>query len=62
MALHLSEIAIRMAIGEATGPGRPAAPDGDASSPAGLTDAQREALVQECVRNVLATLNLMERR
>jgi arginase family enzyme len=60
MALLISEIGIRMAIGEATGPG--AAPGNDAPSPAGLTDAQREALVRECVRSVLATLNLMERR
>jgi hypothetical protein len=62
MALHISEIGLRMAIGEATGPDGPAAPDGDAPSPAALTNAQREALVEECVRNVLATLKLMERR
>lgn len=60
MALHISEIGIRMAIGDAVGTG--AAPASDAPSPAALTDAQREALVQECVRNVLATLRLMERR
>ena len=60
MPLHISEIGIRMAIGEAVGPG--AASGSDAPPPAGLTDAQREALVAECVRNVLATLNLMERR
>lgn len=63
MALHISEIGIRMAIGEAAGPGEPATPGSAGPAPAaGLTDAQRETLVRECVRNVLATLHLMERR
>ena len=66
MALHISEIGIRMVVGNAAGPGGPAGPGGDGGtagpSPGGITDAQREALVEECVRNVLATLHLMERR
>lgn len=62
MAFHISEIGIRIAIGEAAGPKELATPGGGDPSPAALTDAQRDALVQECVRNVLATLHLMERR
>jgi len=66
MPLHISEIGVRMAISDASGPGNPGgpgAPGEDAGpSPGGITGAQRDALVEECVRNVLATLHLIERR
>ncbi|WP_066796754.1 DUF5908 family protein [Sphingomonas soli] len=63
MTLHISEIGVRMAISEGSGPGA-GGEGGPAASPGqpAITAAQREALVEECVRNVLATLRLAERR
>ncbi len=66
MTLHISEIGVRMAISEAAGPDGPggsAGPsDGASPAPSGISNAQRDALVQDCVRTVLATLRMNERR
>jgi len=72
MPLHISEIGVRMAVRE---PGEAPPPEGakgmgggggvggcgDQKS-SGLTGPQRDALVEECVRNVLRALRMREAR
>jgi hypothetical protein len=60
MALEVSEIAIRLAVGE---PAHPSAPHpGQPAAAATLTPQQMEALVQACTRQVLQTLRMLEGR
>lgn len=62
MPLMISEIGIRMAIGEPAGePARDPAAD-DRLTPPALEPRELDALVQRCVRDVLLTLRLQEGR
>lgn len=66
MPLHISEIGVRMAISDVAEQGAPgpATAGGDAGcgGAGAMTGQQRTDLVEECVRHVLATLQMMERR
>jgi Family of unknown function (DUF5908) len=73
MPLEISEIGVHMAVRDpgdgpaASGPARPGggsagAGSGGCAQPGGLTGAQRDALVQECVRAVLRALSMREAR
>lgn len=63
MPLEISEIGIKMVVGQ---PLQPSSKDSDRSHAhregAGLTQAQMDALVQTCVQQVLATLRLLGER
>ena len=63
MPFEISEIDVRLAVRDPRAPQAPAATPGHhAGPPAALTPAQREDIVQECVRTVLQTLRMMEAR
>lgn len=59
MALEISEIGIRLVIGETPRPPAPAQPPVGAAA---LTPQQMEALVQSCTQQVLQTLRLLGER
>ena len=62
MPLHISEIGVHMAV---RGPGGGPSSEGAGASPprpAPLTALQRDAIVQECVTNVLRRLRMDEAR
>jgi hypothetical protein len=65
MPLHISEIGVHMAVRdpekEPSGPPGPAA-GGCGSSPGGMTPAQRDTLVDDCVRTVLRLLHMQKER
>jgi hypothetical protein len=69
MPLEISEIGVRMAVrepGEAPPPGGAASGGGGggcgSQRSSGLTGPQHDALVEECVRNVLRALQMREAR
>jgi hypothetical protein len=60
MALQISEIGIRLAVGEpATGPASPSAGPSDGGCGASLAPHEIDDLVRKCVQEVLATLRLL---
>jgi hypothetical protein len=65
MPLHISEIGVHMAVRdpekEPSGPSGPGA-GGCGSQPGGMTPAQRDNMVDECVRNVLRLLRMQKER
>ena len=58
MALHISEIGVRMAVGTGETPAAETTPPAGA----GLSPEAHEAIVQDCVQRVLATLKAEEAR
>jgi hypothetical protein len=65
MTLEISEIGIRLAVGDPApvrGGGHESRFAGAAVAPAVLTPQQVEELVQTCVREVLRTLRMAEER
>ncbi len=59
MALEISEIGIRLVIGE---PSRPPASQPPATGVVTLSPQQMESLVQSCTQQVLQTLRWLEER
>ncbi|MFN6251913.1 MAG: DUF5908 family protein [Acetobacteraceae bacterium] len=63
MTLEISEIGVRLAIGD---PPAPAAPRSGMAVPSGqpvtIPPQQMEALIQACVQEVLRTLRMLEER
>ncbi len=57
MPLEISEIGVRIVIGEA-----PSAPPARAQGAAGMTPAQVEETIRAAMRDVLATLRMQEER
>jgi hypothetical protein len=65
MPLHISEIGVHMAVSDAEkGPSGPSGPGagGCGSQPGGMTPAQRDTMVEDCVRTVLRQLRMSEAR
>ena len=71
MPLHISEIGVRMAVRDpADGPPGPSGSSGPSgpgtggcgAQPGGMTPAQRNTLVNDCVRTVLQVLRMHEAR
>jgi hypothetical protein len=65
MPLHISEIGVHMAVGNSEkGTSEPSAPGagGCGSQPGGMTPAQRDNMVEDCVRAVLRLLRMSEAR
>lgn len=61
MTLHISEIAVQLAVGDTS---RPPPDDDGGTVPGGpaLTGKQMDAMVQECTYRVLAALRLEQGR
>ncbi len=64
MTLQISEIGVRLAVGDPVASGTAPSQDGDAPSGAGaeVSPAQIEEIVQACVADVLRTLRMLEER
>ncbi|MEA3063763.1 MAG: hypothetical protein QOJ27_191 [Sphingomonadales bacterium] len=65
MPLHISEIGVHMAVRDPEqGPSGPsgAGAGGCGSQPGGMTPAQRDNMVDDCVRAVLRELRMSEAR
>jgi hypothetical protein len=65
MPLHISEIGVHMTVSDAEkGPSGPSGPGagGCGSQPGGMTPAQRDTMVDDCVRTVLRQLRMSEAR
>jgi hypothetical protein len=61
MPLEISEIGIRLSVGEPAAQS-PSAPPPDSSAPSGLTPHEIDELVRRCVSEVIDTLRLLSDR
>ncbi|MBB6250766.1 DUF5908 family protein [Nitrospirillum iridis] len=62
MPLHISEIGVRLAIGQPVQPAAGPQPTGGGDGPSGLSSNQVDEVVARCVREVLRALKAQEAR